>query len=112
MLKITAQNLGMALGLYVEQELVPKASGLQKVMLYMAMPVIGAQTPQMVEQYAQTLRLLGAMTDDGMIDLEALYPRLKDAVRKTGKVPIMGIIFDESDVDKVYAIAQRSAQAQ
>lgn len=110
MLKITAQNLGAAFGAFIEQELVPKASGLQKVMLYMALPVINAQTPQMVQQYASAIKLLDGMTDDGMIDLEKMYPALKDAVHKAGKVPVMGIIFDEADVDKLYAIAQPLAQ--
>lgn len=108
--KITAQNLGIALSAYIEQELVPKAGGLQKVMLYMALPVINAQTPQMVQQYAPALKLLDGLTDDGMIDLDKMYPALKDAVHKAGKVPVAGIIFDESDVDKLYAIAQPLAQ--
>ena len=108
--KITSENLGIALGGYIEQELVPKAGGLQKVMLYMALPVIRVQTPQMVRQYAPALKLLDGLTDDGMIDLDKMYPALKDAVHKAGKVPVMGIIFDETDVDKLYAIAQPLAQ--
>lgn len=110
MLKITGQNLGVAIGQYLEQELVPKATGLQKVMLYMAMPAVSAQAQAMVDKYNPMLSVLGALSDDGMIDLDALYPQLKDAVHKTGKVPVMGIIFDESDVDKLYAAAKQLAQ--
>ena len=50
------------------------------------------------------------MTEDGMIDLDVLYPRLKDAVHRAGKVPVMGVIFDETDVDKLHAIAKQLAQ--
>ena len=108
--KISGQNLGVALGQYLEQELAPKADGVRKVILYMAIPVVGAQAQHMVEQYKPALSALGALTEDGMIDLDVLYPRLKEAVRKTGKVPMAGIIFDESDVDKIHAIAQQYAQ--
>lgn len=110
MAKISGQNLGMALGQFLEQELVPQADGLRKVMLYMAMPVVASKSAEMVEQYKPAIKALGAWTDDGMIDLDVLYPRLKDAVHKAGKVPVMGIIFDESDVDKLQAIAQQYAQ--
>lgn len=107
---ISAQNLGMALGQYLEQELAPKADGLRKVMLYMAIPVLGTQTQQLFEQYKPAIKALGAMTEDGMIDLDVLYPRLKDAVHRAGKVPVMGVIFDEADVDKLHAIAKQLAQ--
>lgn len=110
MSKLSGQNLGIALGQYLEQELVPKADGLRKVMLYMAIPVVGGQAQQMLDKYKPALSALGALTDDGMIDLDVLYPRLKDAVHKAGKVPVMGIIFDESDVDKLNAVAQQYAQ--
>ena len=66
---------------------VPKANGLQKVMSYLAVPVIGAQAQQMVTQYKPALSALGALTDGGMIDLDVLHPRLKDDAHKAGKVP-------------------------
>ena len=110
MSKISGQNLGAAFGQFLEQELVPQADGLRKVMLYMAIPVVGTQAQQMFDKYKPALSALGALTDDGMIDLDVLYPRLKDAVHKAGKVPVMGIIFDESDVDKLNAVAQEYAQ--
>lgn len=110
MLKVTGQNLGLAIGQYLERELVPKATGLQKVMLYMTMTVISAQSQALVEKYTPILSVLGALSDDGMIDLDVLYPQLKDAVHKAGKIPVLGIIFDESDVDKLYASAKQLAQ--
>ena len=109
MSKISGQNLGIAMGNFLEQELIPQSDGLRKVLLYMAIPVLGAQTPQMLDQYKPAISALGAMTEDDMIDLDILYPRLKDAVHKAGKVPLMGIIFDESDVDKLYNIAKQLA---
>lgn len=110
MTKISGSNLGVAMGRYLEQELIPKSDGIRKVMLYMAIPVMGTQAQQMLEQYKPAIKALGAMTEDGMIDLDVLYPRLKDAVHRAGKVPVMGVIFDETDVDKLHAIAKQLAQ--
>ena len=108
--KISGQNLGVAMGKYLEQELIPQRDGIRKVVLYMAIPVLGSQAQQMLEQYKPAIKALGAMTEDGMIDLDVLYPRLKDAVHRAGKVPVMGVIFDETDVDKLHAIAKQLAQ--
>ena len=108
--KISGQNLGIAMGKYLEQELIPQSDGIRKVVLYMAIPVLGTQVQQMLEQYKPAIKALGAMTEDGMIDLDVLYPRLKDAVHKAGKIPVMGVIFDETDVDKLHAIARQLAQ--
>lgn len=110
MSKISGQNLGVAMGKYLEQELIPQSDGIRKVVLYMAIPVLGSQAQQMIEQYKPAIKALGAMTDDGMIDLDVLYPRLKDAVHRAGKVPVMGVIFDETDVDKLHAIAKQLTQ--
>jgi len=110
MAKISPQDLSVAVGQYLENELAPKSAGLQKVALYLAIPVITAKAPELIEQFRPALGYLDALTEDGMIELDALHPRLKDAVHKAGKVPVMGIIFDESDVDKLYAIAQPLAQ--
>lgn len=108
--KISGQNLGVAMGKYLEQELIPQSDGIRKVVLYMAIPVLGSQAQQMLEQYKPAIKALGAMTEDGMIDLDVLYPRLKDAVHRAGKVPVMGVIFDETDVDKLHSIAKQLAQ--
>lgn len=109
---ISGQNLGLALGEYLEQELVPKANGLQKVILYMAIPVVTAQAQTILDKYKPALSILDSLTENDMVDLDKLYPRLKDAVHKSGKVTIMGIIFDETDVDKINAIAQKYTMEQ
>lgn len=110
MATISPQNLGLAVGQYLEQELAPKSTGLQKVMLYLAVPVLLARTPQLVEQYGSLLQLAGVQSENGSLELDGAYTLLKEAVHKAGKVPIFGIIFDESDVDKIYAQARPLAE--
>lgn len=109
-MKISPQNFGLALSGYLEQELAPKSDGVRKVVLFMAIPVLTAKMPEVIRDFQQPLEWLGAWTQDGFIEMDVLYPALKDAVHKSGTVPIMGILFDESDVDKVYAMARQFAQ--
>lgn len=103
--KITPQNFGVAFGQYLEQELAPQSHGLQKAALYVALPMVINKTPAMVEQYKDLLTLMDFMAADGTLDLDAMYTHIKEAVHKAGKIPIFGIVFDESDVDKIYAHA-------
>ena len=46
----------------------------------------------MVRQYAPALKLLDGLTDDGMIDLDKMYPALKDAVHKAFIDTVSGLI--------------------
>lgn len=110
MAAISAENLGLALGNYLETELVPQSTGLQKVGLYLAIPTLQGKAPEMLKQFMPALSFLDSMNDDGTICLDGLYPKIKEAVHKAGKVPVMGIIFDETDVDKLYSIALKYAK--
>lgn len=103
--KITPQNFGIALGQYLEQELAPQSSGLQKVALYLALPVVINKAPQMLEQYKGLLALVDGVAEDGNLELDVVYKQVKEAMHKAGKIPVMGIIFDETDIDKIYAHA-------
>jgi hypothetical protein len=38
-----------------------------------------------------------------LVDIDALYSNAKSAMQKSGMVEMFGIIFNESDIDKLYA---------
>lgn len=109
-MKISAQNLGIALGQYLEQELAPQAEGLRRVALYMAIPILSGKAQEMATHYKPMLEALGMITPDGMLDLDVLYARTKDAMHKAGKTAAFGVIFSEEDVDKICALAKPLAQ--
>ena len=109
-MKISAQNLGIALGQYLEQELTPQAEGLRRVALYMAIPILSDKAQKMATRYKPMLEALDMMTPDGMLDLDVLYTRTKDAMHKAGKTAVFGVIFSEEDVEKIYALAKPLAQ--
>ena len=108
--KITAQALGAAVGSYIEQELVPKSAGPTRFALYVAILIAMNKTPQMIEQYRPVLRAMDVVNTDGTLELEPLYNQMKDAMRKSGTITMLGITFDEKDVDRLYGIAQSLAR--
>lgn len=103
--KISVHNLGAAVGQYLEEELIPQADGLRKVFLYLAIPAAAAAVPNLALQNKTALTLLGWMSEEGVIDLDLACAQLKEAMQKAGKVPIMGILFDAADVEKIYSRA-------
>lgn len=105
MKKISAENLGLAVGSYLETELVPKSNGIQKVGLYLAIPLMQCKAQDLYRQYAPVLEFMECLEEDGLLNLDSLHQQLKAAVGKTGKVSLLGIVFDEDDVEKVYTAA-------
>lgn len=86
---------------YIEREIAPQASSVKKFGIYFAMPLIRNKIPH----YLATARSIAPelFDDAGNIDIDKTYNMAKDAIRRSGQVVFMGIIFNETDVDKLYA---------
>ena len=95
---------------YIDQELVPKASGFQTIGILIIGTALAKKFPDVLTQYGETLRMLGLMVGeepDAYIDLESVYVLAKNAFERTGKVSAAGILFSADDIDKLYNIAKK-----
>lgn len=95
---------------YIDQELVPKASGFQTIGILIIGTALAKKFPDVLTQYGETLRMLGLMVGeepDAYIDLESVYVLAKNAFERTGKVSAAGILFSADDIDKLYSIARK-----
>lgn len=95
---------------YIDQELVPKASGFQTIGILIIGTALAKKFPDVLTQYGETLRMLGLMVGeepDAYIDLESVYALAKNAFERTGKVSAAGILFSADDIDKLYNIARK-----
>lgn len=96
---ITTQQLQKGIIDFVEKEIAQKATGIKKFGVYFFMPTIY----QTVENY--TVKLKGVMPtifDGENINLDNLYNSSKEAIKKSGSVEFMGVIFNEADIDKLH----------
>lgn len=84
---------------YFENEIGSKATGLKKFASYFVFASYKNKLPQMINE---TTSQLGIPTQDGMIDIESVYQYAKEAYKHTGQFTVAGIIFNESDIDKLY----------
>ena len=86
---------------FVDREIGSKATGLKKFGVYFLMPSI----KKTVADYL--LKLKGFMPElfdeNNNVDIDKFYSISKDAIRKSGQFEFMGIIFNETDIDKLYS---------
>ena len=86
---------------FIDREIGAKATGFKKFGVYFLMPTI----KKTISDYL--LKIKGFMPDmfdeNNNIDLDKFYNIAKDAIRKSGQFEFMGIIFNETDVDKLYS---------
>lgn len=86
---------------FVDREIGSKAVGVKKFGIYFLMPTI----KKSISNYM--LKFKGFMPDlfdeNNNVDLDKLYAMAKEAIKKSGQFEFMGIIFNETDIDKLYS---------
>lgn len=99
-MKATKQEIKMGIQRYVDKELSPQLHGAKGVgiRIMLAVGIDGA-----AEKYLEhpMLETIGIKDTEG-IELDKLYEVAKQEVEKEGKVEVAGILFDASDVEKLY----------
>lgn len=99
-MKATKQEIKMGIKRYVDKELSPQLHGAKGVgiRILLAVGIDGV-----AEKYLEhpMLETIGIKDVEG-IELDKLYEVAKQEVEKEGKVEVAGILFDASDVEKLY----------
>lgn len=109
-MKLPIANSGAVIAQWMDQELVPKAVGWQKVVTVMAGVGIANNATNMLAQYLPAMQVLGFADGEGNLDIDALHLAAKEAFSKTGKIALPGgIIVGADDVESVIAIAKKYA---
>lgn len=103
-------HAGEALAAWVDEELVVKASGLQKLATVMAALALAKRGEALMRQYAPVLSVLGiADKDTGGIDIDTARELALEAFDQTGKITAFGIILGPADVESMYEVAKKYA---
>lgn len=108
-MKITTEQLQTAISTYFEQEIAQKAVGFKKFMSYFIMASYEDKIPSIINELKsdKAVQMLDIIDADGNIEVDKLYNCAKTAIHKSGQFVLFGIIFNESDIDKLYSIIER-----
>lgn len=106
-MKISTADIPAVIGQYVDSEVAPIASGVQKFGAYSLVFVIQSKIKDIIDQYEPTMKMIGVMDDNQMLDMDAAREIASFAMQKAKKVNVLGFVMDEHDVDAMYQIATR-----
>lgn len=88
---------------FAENEIAKKAVGVNKFMIYFAMPIISKKIMQYIDTYSTNPLTKDLFDENNNINIDTVYNMAKTAVQKSGQFMVYGIIFNESDIDRLYA---------
>ena len=106
-MRISTQDIPVIMTEYLDSQIAPRATGMQKFGAYALMYVVNSKMPEIAARYTPIMKMTGIMGDDGMIDLDYAHNMAADAIGHAGQVNVLGYLMDASDVESIYAIAQR-----
>jgi hypothetical protein len=88
---------------FIENEIAKKAVGANKFIIYFAIPIISKKISQYVNKFSTDPIMADMFDENGKVDLDMVYNMAKGAVSKSGQFVYYGIVFNEDDIDKLYA---------
>ena len=98
---VNVEQVQMGVINFIEREIASKATGFKKFGVYFLIPTIKGKVANYLTQ------IKGFMPDlfdeNGNVNLDEFYNTGKEAIKKSGQFEFMGIIFNETDVDKLYS---------
>ena len=95
---------------FIEKEIASKAVGVKKFGIYFLLPTI---KNKVVTYLSSVKGLVPELFDENNnIEIDKVYGFAKDAIKKSGQFEFMGIIFNETDVDKLYSYIRPTTSMQ
>lgn len=107
---VTLQQVERGITNYIENEIAQKAVGIQKFATYFMMPQIPKKIEELFIKHKNGVIIKDFIDSNSNVDIDKLYNTAKLAIQKSGQFEIYGIIFNETDVDKIYNYIRRTSE--
>ena len=87
---------------FIEQEVAAKAVDFDKFKVNFILPRLPKLIDKVFVQYQDNVLFKDYFDENGNVNIDELYNDAKEASKKTGKFNFAGLIFAESDFNKMY----------
>ena len=109
----TVNQIAAGVAHFYDAEVRPSISGAKAIVYGVAIGMAAARPENIIGKYKPTLKMLGVMTDDESIDVNALGAELKNQMNKSGGNLSFDIgqdtfRFNASDVDRLMDYINRA----
>ena len=99
---VNTQQVQVGIANFIENEIAKKAVGANKFIVYFALPIINKKVTQTINDFAQNPLTKHLFDENNNVDVDTVYNMAKSAVQKSGQFVYYGIVFNETDIDKLY----------
>ena len=87
---------------YIDAEICGKATGVTKFATYFAMPIVIKKSNKFIDDFSINELTKDLFDANKNLNIDEVYNMAKNAVQKSGQFTYMGMIFNETDIDKLY----------
>lgn len=108
---VNFEQIQIGLSNYFDNEIIAKTTGKQKFLYAFLKGAFIGKVPKLFEKYKdnEMVKALDIIDGNNMIDIDSVYKWAKDAVQQSGQFLFGGIIFNETDIDKLYNYIKQTA---
>ena len=106
---VTTEQIQVGTTNFIEQEIAKKAVGKDKFFIYFAMPIIKKKVVEYVNAFSTNEMTKFIFDENNNVNLDEVYSMAKDAIKKSGSFVLYNIIFNETDVDKLYTYIKNTS---
>lgn len=92
---------------YIDNEVIPKASSAKKFAICFVTPIIKHKVAVYIDKSRNLLPEL--FDENGNVVIDKVYNYSKDAIRRSGQIEVYGMVFGETDIDKLYTCIKQTA---
>lgn len=99
---VNIQQVQVGFSNYMDAEIIVKAASWDKLKFGFVKAIILKQIPNMFNEYRNNPLFKDFVDSNGFINIDEFYSIAKSTIATTGQFVASGLIFNESDVDKLY----------
>lgn len=99
---VNKEQIQIGVTRFIENEIGKTAVGFNKFATYFALPIINKKIGGYIDSFATNPLTKDMFDENRNLNLDEVYNMAKNAVQKSGQFSYLGIIFNETDIDKLY----------
>lgn len=107
---VNTQQIQVGVTNFIENEIAKKAVGLNKFLTYFSLPIVNKKVSNFINEFSSNPLTKDLFDENNNLDLEAVYGMAKNAVQKSGQFVVYGIMFNETDIDRLYTYIKSTGE--
>lgn len=101
-MNVSKEQVEQGIVKFIENEIGNKATGITKFATFFALPIVTKKAGQIIDSFAENEITKDFFDNNKNINIDEVYNMAKSAIQRSGQFTWLGMIFSESDIDKLY----------